>query len=49
MPPRLLGLGTLDEGAWPALRPALFSLEETAAVHVREEAKGVPGLAWTEW
>lgn len=44
-PPRFLFLGTLDEGARPALRPDLFTLEDRAALHVEEEAKGVPGCS----
>jgi len=47
MPPRFLGLGTVDEGARPALRSDLFTLEDRDTLHVGEEAKGVPG--WSQW
>jgi hypothetical protein len=47
MPPRFLGLGTLDKDARPAVGPDLFTLEERAAVHVGEVAKGV--LGWPQW
>ena len=47
MTPRFLGLGTLDDGVRPALRPDIFTLEGRAAVHVGKEAKGVPG--WSQW